>query len=435
MWRRSPHDREIFSLALPALGALAAEPIYLLTDTAIVGHLGTNQLAGLAIASAVLLTVHSLMIFLAYGTTSLVGRLVGSGDVRGAHAQGVAALWLALGAGAVAAVFLSFTGERFISLFDATAAVRDHASTYLLVSLAGLPAMLSMLSGAGYLRGLGDTVRPLYVAVATAVANVVIEVVLVFGFDMGIAGSALSTVLAQWGGALAFIALAVRGASGAGVRLLPSRERLARYGSVGARLFVRTAALRSVFLASVAIAAQMGTVEVASHQIAIEVLGLTALILDAVAIAGQVMISQAAGRGDRAGALAASKRMVALTIMVGVVVGAVGAAFAPLLARVFTSDAQVVALTTFLLLCVAALQPFNAVPFALDGVLIGAGDLTFLAWAMMGSAAAFGIAGGAVAWSGWGIGWLWGALFVFTLARAVPLWLRLRAGAWLKTRA
>ena len=197
MFRRGPYDRPILMLAAPTFGALVAEPVYVLTDTAIVGHLGTDQLAGLAVAAAVLLSAHALLLFLAYGTTSLVGRLMGSGDHRAAARQGVQALWLALVLGALASVALGVWSGPLVDIFQPTAAVRDHALTYLRISLVGFTGLLVTLAGTGYLRGLHNTTTPLKVALISAVANLVLELVLVFGLDTGIAGSAWSTAISQ----------------------------------------------------------------------------------------------------------------------------------------------------------------------------------------------------------------------------------------------
>ncbi|HCB37630.1 MAG TPA: MATE family efflux transporter [Acidimicrobiaceae bacterium] len=433
MFRPSPYDRAILTLAVPALGALVSEPLYVLTDTAIVGRLGTDQLAGLALAAAVLVSLHAVFIFLAYGTTGIVGRLLGSGGETQAAAQGVQALWLALVLGSAVAVVVAVFAPTLLGLFGAEPAVESFGVTYLRISLVGLPAQFVVLAGNGFLRGMQNTVTPLALAVGAAVVNLVVELWMVFGLDMGIAGSAWSTVVAQLGAAAVYCVVVGRAARARGASLLPRVAGLARYARVGLLLLVRTSALRGAFLLAVFVAAGMGTVEVAAHQIALEVWGFMALSLDAVAIAGQALVARALGAGDTATARAAGRRMVGLSIQVGVVLGAAVAASAVGLATLFSNDVAVTSLTTFLLFAAAAMQPLNAVAFALDGVLIGAGDLAFLAKAMVGAFVVFAVCAVAVAVAGLGLGWLWVAIAVFMAARAAPLARRFSVGDWLRT--
>ncbi len=433
MFRRTRHDRAILALAVPALGALLAEPIYVLTDTIIVGRIGTNQLAGLALATAVLVTLHTVLIFLAYGTTGMVGRLLGSGDQERATTQGVQAIWLALMLGVIISVIVAALAVPILGLFGAEPAVEQFGLTYLRISLLGFPALLVMLAGSGYMRGLQDTVTPLVVAVFSAALNLVVELWFVFGLDLGVAGSAWSTVIAQWVAGAIYLVVVCRTALARGVSLWPRLASLARYAQVGALLLVRTAALRGAFLLAVFMAAQLGTTQVAAHQVAIEVWGFLALSLDAVAIAGQALVAHALGAGDTATARQASSRMIGLSVELGVVLGVALAAVSVPLATVFSADQAVVSLTAFLFLWVAVMQPLNGVAFALDGILIGAGDLKFLALAMVGALSVFVAAALAVLASGWGLGWVWLAITVFMAARAVPLVQRFRQGAWLRT--
>ena len=196
---RHPHDREIVRLAVPALGALVAEPLFLLADSAIVGHLGTPQLAGLGVAGALLATAVALCVFLAYGTTAGVARRAGAGDDRGAIALGVDGMWLAAALGTAIALMGAITAPQLIDAFGTTPSATPYALTYLRVSLPGIPAMLVVLAATGVLRGLQDTRTPLVVAVVGAAANVVLNIVLVYGLDLGIGGSALGTVIALTG--------------------------------------------------------------------------------------------------------------------------------------------------------------------------------------------------------------------------------------------
>jgi putative MATE family efflux protein len=428
---RSPLDREIARLAIPAFGALIAEPLYLLTDTAVVGHLGTPQLAGLAVASSVLLTLYAVFIFLAYGTTAAVSRLLGAGDEREAAHQAVQSMWLALVIGmGVTAVGLALSGP-LVGWMGAEGAVRTNALVYLRISLPGVPAMLLVLAGAGYLRGLQDTRTPLLIAIGTAAANLVIEVALIYGLDQGIGASALATVLAQVGGAAVYIRRVGHAARRQGADLAPHPASLAALAGVGRDLLVRTAALRAALVVATAVAARLGSVDVAAHQIAFEIWSFLALGLDAIAIAGQAMVGRALGAGDGPGARDAGRRMTEWGVALGAVVGVLVAALRTVLPHLFTDDVEVLALASFLLVWVAALQPLNAVAFVLDGVLIGAGDMRFLAWAMIVAAAVFIPAALAVLALDAGIGWLWASLGLLMATRASTLLARFASGRWI----
>jgi putative MATE family efflux protein len=434
LWRRpptrSPLDREIARLAVPAFGALIAEPLYVLTDTAVVGHLGTPQLAGLAVASSVLLTLYAVFIFLAYGTTAAVSRLLGAGNEREAAHQAVQSMWLALFIGlALIVVGLALSGP-LVDWMGAEGAVRTNALVYLRISLAGVPAMLLVLAGAGYLRGLQDTRTPLAVAAGTAAANLVLEVALIYGLGQGIGASALATVLAQTAGAAVYVRRVGWAARRFGTDLAPHPASLVALARVGRDLLVRTAALRAALVVATAVAARLGPVDVAAHQIAFEIWNVLALGLDAIAIAGQAMVGRALGAGDGAAARDAGRRMIEWGVALGVLVGVLVALLRTVLPHLFTDDAEVLALAGFLLLWVAALQPVNAVAFVLDGVLIGAGDMRFLAWAMIFAAAVFIPAALLVLALDAGIGWLWASLGLLMVTRSSTLLARFASGRW-----
>lgn len=433
MFRRTAYDREIMLLAVPAFGALIAEPLYVVTDTAIVGRLGTPELAGLAIATAILLSAHAALIFLAYGTTGLVGRLVGAGAPERAAQQGIAGMWLAAMFGVVTSFGLWAASASLVGLFDPTDEVAAHALTYLRISLIGFTPLLLAMAATGYLRGTQDTITPLFVAVASAVANLVIELVLVFELDMGIAGSAWSTVIAQWGAAAVFAFAVRKRARAAGVSLRLVADAAKRYARVGLQMFVRTSALRGSFVLAAVFASRIGTTEVASHQIGAEIWALLALALDAVAIAGQAIVAKELGAGRPTIARAASVRMIGMSLELSVVFGAVLVLGRSPLAGIFSTDPEVVALGAFILLFVAAMQPVNAAAFAFDGIFIGAGDLAFLAKAMAAAAGGFAIIGAAVRWADLGIGWLWAALIAFMCLRVIPQLIRFRGDSWLRT--
>lgn len=424
-------DREIGRLALPAFATLLSEPLYLLTDTAIVGHLGTEQLAGLAVASSILLTVHSLATFLAYGTTSAVARLLGADRREEAAHQAVQGLWLAVALGAAAAAVGALATRPLVGLFGAQGEVVEHGVTYLQISLLGLPALLATLAGTGYLRGVQDTLTPLVVALGSALLNLLIEVVLIYGLGFGLGASALATVVAQWVAAAVFVRAVARSARSLGVGLAPHRSTQGQLARTGLDLVVRTAALRLTLLVATAIAARIGTTAVAAHQIAFEVWNLLAMTLDALAIAAQALVGRALGAGDATTARATARRLLMLGAGGSAVTGGVVVLLLPLLPGLFTPDPSVEATARTLLVAVAVLQPLAAVAFVLDGVLIGAGDLRYLAVAGVVSTAAFLIAAVPILPLDLGVTWVWVALGAWMLARVVTLALRARTDRWL----
>ncbi|MBO0891817.1 MAG: MATE family efflux transporter [Acidothermales bacterium] len=432
---RSGHDREILRLAVPAFGALVAEPLFLLGDSAIVGRLGTAPLGGLGVAGNVLTTVVNLCVFLAYGTTAAVSRRIGAGDTAGAVRQGVDGLWLATGLG----VALVCVGEPLVpyavGLLGGTADVAPYAVTYLRIGLTGLPGMLVVLAGTGVLRGLLDTRTPLVVAVTASVVNLGLNALLVLGLHRGVGGSAFGTALAQTGSGVVYVLVVVRGARRHGVGLLPDRRGVLGSMASGAGLFVRTALLRVTLLAATAVAARIGTDAIAAYQVSFAVWSLLALALDAVAIAGQALTGRFLGASDVAGARAATRRMVEWGAVVGIVAGLLVLALHTVLPYGFSTDPHVRSLIAAALLVVAVLQPLAGVVFALDGILIGAGDSTFLAVASIVSTAVFLPAACAVLLTNAGLTWLWCATGVWMLARFATLALRTRGDRWLVTGA
>ena len=402
----------------------------MLTDTAVVGRLGTSQLGGLAVASTLLLTGYFLFVFLAYGTTASVARLVGAGDLRGAAHEGVQGMWLALGIGVVLAAVGAALAPWAVGAMGADGAVRDHALLYLRISLLGVPALLLGLAGTGYLRGLQDTRTPLVVTTAAVIANLVVELVLIYGFDRGIGASAVATVMAQTGAAAAYVVLIRRDVRARAVAVSPDPPAIRRRAVVGRDLFVRTAALRAALLVATAVAARLGTVPLGAHQIAFELWSFLALVLDSIAIAAQAMVGRLLGAGRPDDARAASRRMLEWGVATGFVLGLAVLALRNPLPGLFTDDDRVAARASDLLLFVAALQPLNAIVFVLDGVLIGAGDLRFLAWAMAGAASTFVPAAGIVLPLDLGLSALWWAIVLLMAARGAALLWRYGGPRW-----
>ncbi|MEU3751889.1 MATE family efflux transporter [Streptomyces olivoreticuli] len=429
------HDREIVSLAVPAFGALVAEPLFVMADSAIVGHLGTPQLAGLGVAAALLTTAVSVFVFLAYATTAAVARRVGAGDLQAAIRQGMDGIWLALLIGAAVIAVTLPAARPVVELFGASPTAAPYATTYLRISALGIPAMLVVLAATGVLRGLQDTRTPLYVAIGGFAANAALNLGLVYGAGLGIAGSAWGTVIAQCGMAAAYLTVVVRGARRHGASLRPDAAGIRACAQAGVPLLVRTLSLRAVLMIATAVAARLGDAEIAAHQIVLTLWSLLAFALDAIAIAGQAIIGRHLGAGDAAGARAACRRMVQWGIVSGVVLGVLVVAARPLFIPLFTSDATVRDALLPTLLIVALGQPIAGVVFILDGVLMGAGDGPYLAWAMLVVLAVFAPVALLVPTLGGGLTALWWAMTLMMAVRMLSLWLRTRSGRWIVTGA
>ncbi|KAF0792307.1 MATE family efflux transporter [Streptomyces albidoflavus] len=432
---RRQHDREIVALAVPAFGALVAEPLFVMADSAIIGHLGTAQLAGLAVASALLTTAVSIFVFLAYATTGAVARRVGAGELSAAIRQGMDGIWLALLLGAAVIAVVLPTAPALIDLFGASETAAPYAVTYLRISSFGIPAMLVVLAATGVLRGLQNTRTPLYVAIGGFVANAILNVVLVYGAGLGIAGSAWGTVIAQCGMAAVYLVVVVRGARKHGASLRPDAAGIRASAQAGAPLLVRTLSLRAVLMIATAVAARLGDTEIAAHQIILSLWSLLAFAMDAIAIAGQAIIGRYLGAGDSAGAKAVCRRMVEWGIGSGIVLGVLVIVSRPLFIPLFTSDGAVKDAALPALVVVALCQPLSGIVYVLDGVLMGAGDGPYLAWAMLLTLAIFTPFALLIPSWGGGLTAVWGAMTLMMATRAVTLGLRTRSGRWLVTGA
>lgn len=419
MPRLSSIDRRILGLAIPALGSLAVEPVYILVDTAIVGQLGTDQLAGLAIAATVLSFVFAGANFLTYGTTERVARRLGAGDEADAANVGVQAMWLSLLFGLPAAPLLYFGARPIARLFGADGEVLEHAETYLSLSAIGVPFFLVTLAAQGVMRGASDYTTPLWVLLGANVANLVIELVFVFVLGMGVAGSALSTVIAQVGAGLVFMAILRPQLARATIRR-PSLDGMRPLMSAGKYLLLRVGSMLAVFGGSTAIAARIDKSTLAAHQIANSMFIFLALVLDALAVPAQTIVAEELGKDDVATAAHVARRSARLSLMTGLVLAVLLAALAPVIPHVFSDDEAVVARASGALWWLAAAVVPGAIAFAHDGILIGAGDYRFLGRAAFGYLVAVTpIAVLIVLAPGLGIAGIWGGLLVWMIIRAV----------------
>jgi putative MATE family efflux protein len=429
-------NRRILALAVPAFGALIAEPLFLLADSAIVGHLGVAQLAGVGLASAVLQTGVGLMVFLAYSTTPAVARLLGAGRMPQALAAGRDGIWLAVLIGVVLSAAGWIWAPQLVAAMGATGEVHSFAVDYLRWSMPGLTAMLLVLAATGVLRGLQDTRTPLVVAGVGFLLNIGINLLLVYGLDMSVAGSALGTSLAQWGMAAVYLAILYRLAAKYGVPLRPRWAGIRGTAHVGSWLMLRTLSMRLALLATVFVAAAQGEVSLAGHQLVMTMYSFLAFALDAIAIAAQALIGKELGAANTAVAHALTRRMILWGVGFGVVTGVLLAVAAPFAGWLFTADPAVVDAVTVGLWLLAASQPICGFVFVLDGVLIGAGDAKYLAVAGMLNLVAYipllAWVNAAHLTGSAGLAWLWAAFALgYTSARAATLGWRIRSDAWM----
>ena len=432
--------RRILALALPALGALIAEPLFLLADAAIVGHLGVSQLAGVGLASTVLQTAVGLMVFLAYSTTGTVARFLGGNRHREAVAAGRDGIALAVLLGLVLSTAGFLLAPWVAGALGAEGEVHRYAVDYLRWSMPGLTAMLVVLAATGVLRGLQDTKTPLVIAVAGFSVNIGLNFLLVYGLGMSVAGAALGTSISQWGMAGAYLVMVARMARRQNVSLRPTGAGIISGVQVGSWLMLRTASLRIAVLAAVVVATAQGQVSLAAHQLVMTFFTFLAFALDALAIAAQAMIGRELGAGNRAMARELTRKMSVWGVGFGVITGVLLAAAAPFAGWIFTTDPGVVQALTAGLWVLAAAQPICGLVFVLDGVLIGAGDAKYLAVTGVLNLLAYlpllwwvhasGLEGGS------GIAWLWAAFGLgYMAARAVTLSWRARSDAWMITGA
>jgi len=424
---RSPHDREILRLALPALGALAAEPLYVLVDTAIVGHLGRPQIAALGLAGTVLSGAFTIFNFLTYGTTAVVARASGAGQHERADRLAAQAFWVSLAIGLALLITLEAVAAPLLRGLGGHGQSGHDALVYFRIAAVGLPAALVALGGQGYLRGVSNLRRPLEIVVVANLVNVALEVLFVYGFHWGIAGSAAGTAIAQGGMGIAFARDLLRPRAGS---RRPSLLEMRPMVRVGRQIFVRTTALYASFLVAASVLARMGDAEIGAHQIAFQLFVFLALVLDAVAIAGQVIVGRMLGAGDADGAHAAALRMIGWSTLLGAGFAAVLLPLAHVVPRAFTGDPAVLAQAAKLWPFFALMQPLGGAVFALDGILIGAGDTAYLMWSMLAASAVFVAIAALSLALGWGIVGVWVGLDVLIVARLGLLGARFAGRRW-----
>jgi putative MATE family efflux protein len=430
-------DRRILAIAVPALGSLLVEPIYVLTDTAVVGRLGTDELGGLAVASTVLNTLVWIFNFLSYGTTVRVAVRRGRGDTEGAASDALQGLWLATGLGLATALGI-FLGARWLGgVVGDDPAVVHLGVTYLRIAVVGIPFQLVTVACIGYLYGLPDTRTPFAVLALSTTTNLVVELVLVFGFDTGIAGSAWGTVLAQVLSAGVLLSMVVRRLRADGLhRLRVVPPVMWEVVKVGGHLVQRTGFLLLALASCTAVASRAGTEVLGGHQIAAQLFIFLAIGVDMFKVAGQSLVGHALGAGRPDEARDVVDHLYRWGLRCGALLLVVTLLSAPLVPHAFTGDPAVVHQATIALVLLAVLQVPGGITFVLDGVLMGANDFRDLRWSTtIAFAVCLPVLGAVWHWPSLGIVGVWTTMVLFVTARAVKNHLRVRGDAWLESAA
>ncbi len=432
---RSPYDRTILALAVPALGTLAADPLVSLVDTAFVGRLGTVELAALGVNTAVFSLAFLVFNFLAYGTTPLVARALGQNRRDEAGRVIVQALFLALAVGVAALITIQLFAVPILNVMGADDDLRDPALVYLRIRALAGPAVLLITAGNGAFRGFQDTATPFWITLGLNLINLVLDPLLIFGLGWGLAGAAIATTVAQWCGALGFwfLLLGPR-RKRFGIKLLwPKLAELRPFLRIGWALALRTVALLLTLTLATAVAARLGARAVAAHQVAAQLWLFLALVVDALAIAAQALVAKYLGEGERERARAVANRLILWGLVVGLALGVAFALAAPWLPRLFTDQQEVIRTVLLVFPFVALMQPLNALVFVWDGVFMGAEDFRYLAWAMIMSALAGSVVLLLVVPLGWGLSGVWWGLVVLMVVRALTLaWRYWRPGGLLR---
>lgn len=428
--------RRILGLALPTLGVLVAEPIYLLFDLAVVGRLGALALAGLAVGGLILAQVSSQLTFLSYGTTARSARRHGSGDDRGAVAEGVQASWLAVGIGVAILLVVQMFAASVTGAIAGDSDIAGEALDWVRIALFGVPLILLAMAGNGWMRGVQQTRRPLLYVVAGLALSAVLCPLLVHGLAgaprLGLPGSAVANVVGQTVTAALFVSALLR----ARVPLAPQPSVMRAQLVLGRDLIARSLAFQACFVSAAAVASRFGAASVAAYQLVLQLWNFLALTLDSLAIAAQTLVGAALGAGDRAGARGLARRITGWSEVFALVLAAVFAAGAAVIPHLFTDDPAVLDRAGVVWWFFVVMIPVAGIVFALDGVLLGAGDAAYLRTTTLGAA----LAGFLPAiWLSlafeWGIGGIWCGLIAFMLLRLAAVSARVLSGRWAQVGA
>jgi len=420
--------RRLLALAASAFVVLAAEPLYLLVDTAVVGHLGAVALAGLGVAAALMALLLLIGTFVEYGTTSRAARWFGAGRLDAALDEGLQASWLAVIIGVTVIAAGELLAHPLIALLAGGSGATQHAAeSWFRIAVLGMPGVLLVLAGNGWMRGVQETRQPVRIVLVANALSAAASPILVYGLHMGLNGSAVANVSAQVVGGGLFLRALRRANSSVRPQWTVMRAQLV----LGRDLVLRSAGFQVAFLSAAGVAARMGTAQIAAHQIGLQLWEFTALLLDSFAIAAQSLVGAALGAGDESAARRTAWQVTRYGLLAGCAFSLLFAAGWVVVPEAFTSSHAVQHQAHILWPWLVGMLPAGGVVFALDGVLIGAGDVGFMRTitlvAAIGAFAPLNIA--ALHWH-WGIGGVWAGLTAFIGVRLVGMVWRTRGSRW-----
>lgn len=422
--------KRLLVLSASAIVVLAAEPLYVLVDTAVVGHLGSVPLAGLGVAGALMALLTVVGTFVEYGTTSRAARWYGAGREADAVNEGVQASWLAAGIGLAVVVLGEVFADPLTSLLaGGGGATQRAAESWFRIAVVGMPGILLVLAGNGWMRGLQRTREPVVVVLCANALSGLLCPLLVYPAGLGLQGSAVANLVAQAVGAALFLRALGRAARGS---RRPHPRVMRAQLVVGRDLILRAAAFQVAFLTAAGVAARFGTAQIAAHQIGLQLWEFTALLLDSFAIAAQSLVGAALGGSDAAAARAMAWQVARWGLYAGIVFAALYGAGWLVIPQAFSSAAAVQHQAHVLWPWFLGMLPAAGVVFALDGVLIGAGDLRFMRnITIVAGVCAFAPLNLAALHWRWGLGGVWAGLTAFIVVRLVGMLARTRGDRWL----
>ncbi|WP_415446669.1 MATE family efflux transporter [Bifidobacterium aquikefiri] len=435
--QQSPY-LHIAALAIPTFGQLIAEPAFILIDTAVVGHVGGAALAGLSIGSTIILTTVGLCVFLAYGTTSQVARLIGAGRKRQGLEAGVDGMWLALIIGVIVSLGIFLFSRQICAFMGAQGQVLRQATIYVNAVVFGLPGMLLVYAANGIFRGLQKVRITLIAAITGAIINTVLDIVFVVILHWGILGSGIATLIAQWVMSIMLIVPAAMWVVKEGASWLPRITGIASSASDGLPLFIRTLALRVSLFVTVVAAAKMGQQVLAAYQGVNATWNLALNVLDAIGISGQSLVATALGAKHRKETRFMVHASGTAGMWMGVFTGGMMALLGFTATGLFSPDAQIQHLIMVGMVVQAVFLPLCGWMWALDGILIGAEDYRYLAATCTLTSVVYVLALWGLTsldWPNatWRIAMLWAAINVFFIGiRAISNGIRARGEVWIE---
>lgn len=424
--------RDIFALALPALGVLAANPLYLLLDTAVVGRLGTAELAALAAGTAVQSTVTTQLTFLSYGTTARSSRLYGAGRRGDAVAEGVQASWVAILVGLGLASIIWLFAEPIAYALTQNHETSADAARWMHVAAIAIPLTLLIMAGNGWMRGVQNTRLPLVLTLCGLVPGAILLPLLVHQF--GLVGSAVANVIGMGITATLFVGALVKEHRGADTGWRPQWNVIGQQLLLGRDLILRSASFQISLLAATAVAGRFGVFALAAHQILLQLWNFLSLVLDSLAIAAQTLTGAALGQGNVERARGTGAAVTGYATVFAVVLAGVFLVFAGQIQSIFTHDPGMADALTVPWRWLVAMIVVGGAVFALDGVLLGASDAVFLRNLSIGA-----MLGGFLPltllsmWLGWGLPGVWAGYFVSVVMRLAGVLWRFRSMKWART--